>query len=113
MIYDAQAATSIRMWSLFALGHENPASRRFDWWHVTDSAGNGYPEVLGFYRTVWRYGWERAREELTAAAKQLQDYMRDETNLARPRVTAQRVARRTGPSEPPARSADSCGCGTR
>jgi hypothetical protein len=87
VIYDAQAAMSIRMWSLFALGHENPASRRFDWLHLADSTGKGYGEIVSFYRLAWEFSGEQERKGLEGAARNLQAMMRDHADLTRPRVT--------------------------
>jgi hypothetical protein len=72
VIYDVQAACSIRTWAWFAFDDDSTAEMRpadrFDVLRLSDTQGSGYGGLMLFYRTVWNASSQNARRELLASA---------------------------------------------
>lgn len=71
-IYDAQARYSLWMWSLFAIGADQPESKQFALPRLLDTSGSGYPAMLSAYRLIWRSVSTEGRREAIKAARSLE-----------------------------------------
>jgi len=87
VIYDAQAAWSVSMWSLFAIGDEQSESQPFRVSLLSDTSGGGYPAMLQFYRTLWQCSSDTDRKAAGQAAESLQNVLRSQERNELARVT--------------------------
>ncbi len=87
VIYDSQAAYSVWMWSLFAVGDDQPESQTFLASRLTDTSGTGYPAMLQFYRTLWRSCSDADRDSARKATGSLEAMLRSQPGSDLARVT--------------------------
>ncbi|MDO8589108.1 MAG: hypothetical protein Q7T82_18930 [Armatimonadota bacterium] len=74
-IYDAQAASSIQMWSFLAFKNRDADWKQFRLLEMTDTSGHGYKSLVKFYNLFWSTTNDAQRTELVRSTNMLSHHI--------------------------------------